>query len=145
MFGAANRFKNFLNIAIVPYHIIKIIFILNGSGHVAGYMLGCQFRLRPRGSPVLSFPHESPIPLNHLDSLKTDVSRKKRHFNKSPDTVFPLGYFKIGRIGGKAISQIHVSLIFFLRYLLGNPDIDGDFSFFAFTGFGCNGDAGIFG
>ena len=31
MFGPANRFKNFLNIAIVPYHIIKIIFILNGA------------------------------------------------------------------------------------------------------------------
>ena len=145
MFGPANRFKNFLNIAIVPYHIIKIIFILNGSGHVAGYMLGCQFRLRPRGSPVLSFPHESPIPLNHLDFLKTDISRENGHLNKSKDAVFPLGYFKISRIGGKAISQIHLSLIFFLRYLLGDSDIDGDFSFFVFTGSGCNGDTGIFG
>lgn len=122
MFGPANRFKNFLNIAIVPYHIIKIIFILNGSGHVAGYMFGCQFRLRPRGSPVLSFPHESPIPLNHLDSLKTDVSRKSVTLTNPQTPCSPLGILKSAVLAEKpsprSMCPSYFSSVIFLGILI---------------------------
>lgn len=122
MFGPANRFKNFLNIAIVPYHIIKIIFILNGSGHVAGYMLGCQFRLRPRGSPVLSFPHESSIPLNHLDSLKTDVSRKSVTLTNPQTPCSPLDILRSAVLAEKPspkpMCPSYFSFVIFLGILI---------------------------
>ena len=94
MSGCTDHLENFINIAIIPDHIIKVILVLNGSGHVTGFMFVCQFRFRLGRVPIFPIPLEASIPLNNIDSLETDISRGKSYFNKSPNTVFPLGILK---------------------------------------------------
>lgn len=69
--------------AVVSYHIIKIVFVSNGTGKIASLMFIRQFWFRFWRFGIFSLPHEASIPFDDFDLFETDVSRRKRQLNKA--------------------------------------------------------------
>lgn len=78
IFRILNCFYNFFDKTIIAYHIIKMIFVSNGTGKIASFMFIRQFWFSFWRFGVFFFPHEAPITFNDFDLFETDVSRRKR-------------------------------------------------------------------